>query len=68
MGWPQSPVERVGLTACGVGFSLMDSGYPRVWQKVLIGTSWDLLTIYNWAYSPTCNPGNLAYKGCPKYT
>ena len=25
----------------------------------VLGGSWDLVTTYNWAYSPTCNWANL---------
>ena len=36
-------------------------------KSVLLGGPWDLVTTYNWAYSPTSTPPKWAYGGYPSY-
>ena len=33
----------------------------------LLGGPRDLVTTYNWAHNPTCNPPKWAYRTYPKY-
>ena len=33
----------------------------------ILGGPWDLVTTYNWAYSPTYNPPKWPYRGYPNY-
>ena len=35
--------------------------------QILLGGPWDLVTTYNWTYSPTYNFPERAYRGYPNY-